>query len=155
MRRHCTSSPLEPYITNPIMHRTKYPTVHHFVTEMCTRVYISVTKWCTVRYGTGAIWYLWVWSIDAAGSSLVLWLLHFQHVKQHKNKNSKTSRAPLLPWIDSNPSISQARCSVWWNYLSIPNFNSCTVEVWESISNLIPYNILWLWLLLYVSLNVW
>ena len=26
----------------------KYPTMHHFVTEMCTHVHISVTKWCIV-----------------------------------------------------------------------------------------------------------
>ena len=24
----------------------KYPTLHHFVTEICTHVHISVTKWC-------------------------------------------------------------------------------------------------------------
>ena len=33
----------------------KYPTMHHFVTEMCTHVHISVTKWCIVVYGTGAL----------------------------------------------------------------------------------------------------
>ena len=26
----------------------KYPTMHHFVTEMCTHVHISVTEWCIV-----------------------------------------------------------------------------------------------------------
>ena len=26
----------------------KYPAMHNFVTEMCTRVHISVTKWCIV-----------------------------------------------------------------------------------------------------------
>ena len=26
----------------------QYPKVHHFVTEMCTNVYISVTDWCIV-----------------------------------------------------------------------------------------------------------
>ena len=34
----------------------KYPTMHNFVTEMCTHVHISVTKWCIVWYGTGALW---------------------------------------------------------------------------------------------------
>ena len=37
----------------------KYPTMHHFVTEMCTCVHISVTKWCIVGYGTDAFWDLW------------------------------------------------------------------------------------------------
>ena len=34
----------------------KYPTMHHFVTEMCTHVHISVTKGCIVGHGTGALW---------------------------------------------------------------------------------------------------
>ena len=34
----------------------KYPTMHHFVTEMCTCVYISVIKWWIVGHGTGALW---------------------------------------------------------------------------------------------------
>ena len=29
----------------------KYPTMHPFVTEMCTHVHISVTKWCIVYMG--------------------------------------------------------------------------------------------------------
>ena len=33
-----------------------YPTMHNFVTEMCTHVHISVTNWCIVGYGTGALW---------------------------------------------------------------------------------------------------
>ena len=35
---------------------TKYLTMHHFVTEMCTHVHISVTKWCTMEYGTSSLW---------------------------------------------------------------------------------------------------
>ena len=34
----------------------KYPSMHHFVTELCTFVHISVTKWCIVWYGAGALW---------------------------------------------------------------------------------------------------
>ena len=36
----------------------KYTTMHHFVTEMCTYVHISVTKWCIVGCDTGALWNL-------------------------------------------------------------------------------------------------
>ena len=43
-----------------------YPAMHHFVTEMCTCVHISVTKWCIVGYGTGALWDLWDGSISTA-----------------------------------------------------------------------------------------
>ena len=34
----------------------KYHTMHPFATEMCTHVHISVTKWCIMGYGTGALW---------------------------------------------------------------------------------------------------
>ena len=44
-----------------------YPTMHHFVTEMCTCVRISVTKWCIVGYLSKAIWNLW------NGSMASLW----------------------------------------------------------------------------------
>ena len=30
--------------------------MHHFVTEICTCVHISATKWCIVGYWTGALW---------------------------------------------------------------------------------------------------
>ena len=48
----------------------KYPTVtiHHFVTEMCTHVHISVTNWCIVGYGTGALLDLCNRSIDYKSS---------------------------------------------------------------------------------------
>ena len=42
----------------------EYPTMHHFVTEMCTRVHISVTKWCIVGYWTNALWDLCDKSIE-------------------------------------------------------------------------------------------
>ena len=32
-----------------------YPTIHHFVTEMCTHVHISVTKWCIEGYLPNAL----------------------------------------------------------------------------------------------------
>ena len=41
----------------------KYPTMHHFVTEICKHVHISVTKWCFVGYLSavhisGTKWYV-------------------------------------------------------------------------------------------------
>ena len=41
----------------------QYLTMHHFVTEMCTCVDISVTQWCIVGHGTSALWDLWIMSI--------------------------------------------------------------------------------------------
>ena len=34
----------------------EYVTMHHFATEMCTHVHISVIKWCIVGYGIDALW---------------------------------------------------------------------------------------------------
>ena len=36
-----------------------YPTMHHFVTEICTCVHISVTKWCIVGYLANILWDVW------------------------------------------------------------------------------------------------
>ena len=41
-----------------------YPTMQYFVTEMCTGVHISVTKWCIVGYLSDALWDLWDGSIE-------------------------------------------------------------------------------------------
>ena len=37
--------------------------MHHFVTEMCTHMHISVTKWCIVGCGSDTLWDLCNWSI--------------------------------------------------------------------------------------------
>ena len=34
----------------------KYAKMHHFVTEMCIHVHVSVTKFCIMGYGTVALW---------------------------------------------------------------------------------------------------
>ena len=38
--------------------------MHHFITEICTRVHISVKRWCIVGYLSDALWDLWDESID-------------------------------------------------------------------------------------------
>ena len=40
-----------------------YPTMHHFVTEICTCVQISVAKWCIVGNLSNALWDSWDGSI--------------------------------------------------------------------------------------------
>ena len=40
-----------------------YPRMQHFVTEMCTCVHISVTKWCILGYFSEAFWDWWNESI--------------------------------------------------------------------------------------------
>ena len=41
-----------------------YLIMHHFVTETCTCVHISATKWCIMGYSSNALWYLWGGSIS-------------------------------------------------------------------------------------------
>ena len=40
-----------------------HPTMHHFVTEMCTCVHFSVAEWCIVGHLSNALWDLWDGSI--------------------------------------------------------------------------------------------
>ena len=63
--------PISIYVTHIHLldrsHKSRYapdkcPTMHQFVTEMCTHVHISVTNWCIVGYGSSLMWYLWNWS---------------------------------------------------------------------------------------------
>ena len=42
-----------------------YPTMHHFVTEMCICVHISVTKWYIVGYLSNTLWNLHYGSINS------------------------------------------------------------------------------------------
>ena len=75
----------------------EYPTMHHFATQMCTHVHISVTKWCIVGYlcnafgvySTGA----WVTKkISMLKSMLQTWhLIGWQHshqpIRSHVSKS--------------------------------------------------------------------
>ena len=68
----------------------KYPIMHHFVTEMCTHVHISVTKCCIVGYGTDAFWDLWNGSIgsNCCNGRPWLWLTGpnwLSHLCHHDN----------------------------------------------------------------------
>ena len=57
-----THGEIDPYY-NSSNAPDNYPTMHHFVTEMCTQVHISVAKWYIVGYETDALWDLWDWSV--------------------------------------------------------------------------------------------
>ena len=50
-----------------------YPTMYHFLTEMCTPAHISFAKGCTVGYLTIALWDLWGGSIRKYYSFLRQW----------------------------------------------------------------------------------
>ena len=49
LRRYLSPSPNRPISQIPQC-TAPYPKMHNFVTEMCTWVHISVTKWCIVGY---------------------------------------------------------------------------------------------------------
>ena len=61
----------------------KYLIMHHFVTEMCTHVHISVTIWCIMGYGTGALWDLWDWWI---------WAYDYSISRYHQSNHTLTQR---------------------------------------------------------------
>ena len=57
----------------------KYPPIDHFVTEMCTRVHISATKWCITGYLSDALWDL------CDGSCAVAALLNLRYLPTSKS----------------------------------------------------------------------
>ena len=82
----------------------KYPTMRHFVAEMCTCVHISVTKWCIVGYETGALWDFWDGSLA--------WL--------------------LMPCLLESPDLPQPSYRLCWAKGSLSsrgrNSSSCTIS---------------------------
>ena len=71
---HGTSEWDHGYVIDPShkSHNTPVPyhIMQHLVTEMCTYVHISVTKWCIVGYLSDALWDLWDGSIDSIAPHL-------------------------------------------------------------------------------------
>ena len=65
--------------------------MHYFVTEMCTNVHISVTKWCIVKYVTGVLWDLWDWSINVCLMVFVAWF-QMQDVRWNQNNHAHFPR---------------------------------------------------------------
>ena len=92
-----------------------YPTMHHFVTEMCTCVHISATKWCTVGYLSNVLWDLWHGSIgcqpdeplaslvttntiiNVYGSLVVIMLTHWGRDKM--TAVSQTTLSNAFSWL--------------------------------------------------------
>ena len=92
-----------------------YPTIHHFVTEMCTRVHISVTKRCIVGYFSDALWDLWdgssikVITLTSLSSPTILCgHTHTQCVSEHPELTNSTYIASVDKKIRSeNDNISK------------------------------------------------
>ena len=123
----------------------KYPTMHHFVTEMCTCVHISVTKWCIVGYETGALWDLHNRSIsNVKTQNAELWLWHSLW-------NCTQVNATELHWWEVNigsgnglvlsgnklllkPMLIQVYVSIWCKWVDAYGHNELTSVV-AKISN--------------------
>ena len=79
--------------------------MHHFVTEMCTHVHISVTKWCIVGYDTDAFWDLWDGSIASHINLQMQLLSHARTIvnlllhRVRHNPDSKVHGAHLGPML--------------------------------------------------------
>ena len=74
----------------------QYTTMHHFLTEMCTQVHISVTKQCIVGYWTGALWdYLCNRSISYKLIHTINLHLHNTTTTQHSTKTVDISQRKL------------------------------------------------------------
>ena len=122
--------------------------MHHFVTEMCTYVHISVTKccivgftyvhisvtkWCIVGYGTGALWDLchgfidawwyivsWVFIIVGSGRQVTWWCLGHQPTSHYMNQCWPSS---IIPYGVLKTSVSWHQnlalwCHIYYEWLT-------------------------------------
>ena len=78
-----------------------YPTIHHFITEMCTCVHISVAKWCIVTYSTDALCDFWDGSIGRNSDSEN----DLRRVLPHAPTNEI-----LYPQVSHSPSVNEVFC---------------------------------------------
>ena len=95
-----------------------YPTMQHFLTEMCTCVHISVTKWCILGHLSDALWDMWDESI--------------QHQHMAHNILIYTAHAPYIPGVLHT--ICAWLCLVVVCYVSVYIFwDNCTgtgLSIW-------------------------
>ena len=75
--------------------------MHHFVTEMCICVHISVKKWCILGYLTSALWDLFDECILPCPNPSIYWHLWFVYCIKIQFDDSMS----LTTW-DWNPSWS-------------------------------------------------
>ena len=100
-------------------HNARVPNAitHHFVTEMCICVHISVTKWCIVGYLPDALWDLWYGSIPQFCNT------------PHLDK-FLTQRL----WIGSFTNISVYKCTTHVQFITMGQLKRW--EMWNYVTNL-------------------
>ena len=107
-----------------------YPTMRHFVTEMCTCVHISVTKWCIVGYLSNALWDLWYRPIAFRFTDACTgYHYHDQSIRIRKRKDKiLVNRLPIICSLGSRAPISNCtHILVIWNF-DIFNVDKCTIK---------------------------
>ena len=75
---------------SPVIYLDKYPTTHHFVTEMCTRVHISVTN--------GALWNIRLVHYGICAAELLQCHLNIRLDFELKNTLHLALRSLVLAW---------------------------------------------------------
>ena len=74
-----------------------------------------------------------------------VWYCYIQLLNGYMSRPSATNLRPVLltslniPTLISNYMLSNLWCEITYPF---PNFNGCTVEVWEWISNFIPHSVM-------------
>ena len=114
----------------PVAQIPQYPTVHHFATEMCTCVHISVTKWCIVGHLTNASWTFLMGLLETFDIvSLPHVLLYLLSVGWNTFYTStccvSKNYAPFLRFCRD-----RAQCqltNIFWNYLIAPEYDWASV----------------------------
>ena len=116
-----------------------YPIMQHFVTEMCTCVPISVTKWCIVGYLSDALWDLWDVSIP--------WLLmawrRSQCISSHSFDRAVPKYSSFITRRDNIDGLMQGRRNSIANALEL--HLSCTNPsryAWHYVSHCFGYVLL-------------
>ena len=93
--------------------------MHHFVTEICTCVHISVTKWCIVAYLSNALWDL---------STVLHQAMAVHNINAHNNISKYHSLSDTLgitqpctkPWMYSQWTSISRWCHIWaWEEMVI------------------------------------
>ena len=97
-------------IHNPIMHRPishnvpfPYLIMHHFIIEICTCVYISVTNLCIVGYLSCALWDLWDGSITCWYIDPLYHYVEIRHTRITKPPRSTSIKPINIDYILHKP----------------------------------------------------
>ena len=86
--------------------------------NVCTREYISVTKWYILGYGTGASWDLWDRSIKWEPSAKLLGVLWVYSLLLRQNfPHHDAADWPLLPLLENMRFRFELGNLLWWSII--------------------------------------